>query len=431
MKPSIKIKDNKKNFFFILKKDLDFYTNHYNPIIKTQFGFNFMKYYKLQLVFVLLVQGLSFYFSSDTTREALISAYGISLILLIISFILRKILVHIQLDEVKKEIDELIIEKKAYILTSLMFWATFFLWLSHYSSKNNQNLDVFFGVIIFTCFVNIMVELYHKYKSKKTKNLSQYEEPNLITGWKILSKIRHDHLQTDARVISFYSGFVDVLTTIFLFSFLYSILPDVEGDLLPDWLISQFQLFTSNGFRFVLLFNIYIRYSLFCLIEMSANPSIRYNLKYFRRYVHGKVALVIVGSGATAGLTTWGLWGEAKGTLTTRGGDLSKFGHYPDKFVQYAQNGELLVAHNDEPGREFAHICRYSNIAPDDPRFVHNESGWVLPRASMENFAKDGIRVIEDELGNKCFTNKPVYSVFNPNTWFAVDTLSEINKNKK
>ena len=102
-----------------------------------------MKYYKLQLVSVLLVQGLSFYFSSDTTREAVISAYGIFLILLIISFILKKILVHIQLDEVKKEIDELIIEKKAYILISLIFWATFFLWLSHYSSKNNENLDVF------------------------------------------------------------------------------------------------------------------------------------------------------------------------------------------------------------------------------------------------------------------------------------------------
>ena len=168
-----------------------------------------------------------------------------------------------------------------------------FLWLSHYSSKNNQNLDVFFGLIIFTCSVNIMAELYHKYKSKKTKNLSQYEEPNLITGWKILSKIRHDHLQTDARVISFYSGFVDVLTTIFLFFFFVFNITRCRMDLLPDWLISQLQLFTSSGFRFALLFNIYIRYSLFCLIEMSANPSIPNNLKYFRGYVHGKVVLIV------------------------------------------------------------------------------------------------------------------------------------------
>ena len=276
-----------------------------------------------------------------------------------------------------------------------------------------------------------MVELYHKYKSKKTKNLSQHEEPNLITGWKILSKIRHDHLQTDARVISFYSGFVDVLTMIFLFSFLYSILPDVEGNLLPDWLISQLQLFTSSGFRFALLFNIYIRYSLFCLIEMSANPSIPHNLKYFRGYVHGKVVLIVVGLGVIAGLTAWGFWAEAKSTVTTRTGDLSKFGYYPDIFTQRLQNNELLVAHNTEAGKEFAHICRDSNIPHDDPRFVKNAGGWVLPSQSMENLAKDGIRLTEDAFGNKCLTNKPVYSLFDPNTWYAVDTLSEINKNKK
>ena len=383
-----------------------------------------MKYYKLQLVSVLLVQGLSLYFSSDTTREAVISAYGISLILLIISFILKKILVHIQLYEVKKELDEHYREK-AYILTSLMFWATFFL------KKNNENLDVFFGVIIFTCFVNIMVELYHKYKSKKTKNLSQHEELNLITGWKILSKIRHDHLQTDARVISFYSGFVDVLAIIFLFSFLYSILPDVEGDFLPDWLISQLQLFTSSGFRLAVLFNIYIRYSLFCLIEMSANPSIPHKLKYFRRYVKGKVALIVVGSGATAGLGAWGAYAEMKTTVATQNGNLSQFAYYPDILIQRLQNNELLVAHNTADGREFAHICRASNLPHDDPRFVKNAGGWVLPDKSMENLAKDGIRLTEGAFGNKYLTNKPAYSLFNPNTWYAVDTLPEINKNKK
>ena len=78
--------------FLYKKEDKHAYLNNYDPLVKTQLGFYFMKYPQLQLTAILVGQFLIWCFSSDVGSNLLFQLYAVFIVRCIFLFALEKFL---------------------------------------------------------------------------------------------------------------------------------------------------------------------------------------------------------------------------------------------------------------------------------------------------------------------------------------------------
>lgn len=282
----------KSKLFFIREQDLNIYLNKYDPLVKTQLGFNFMKYPQLQLSAILISQLLLLYFSSNIGSTILIQLYALFFLRCIVLFIVNKVLTISGLDEINKEIDDLIIRNKGYVFLFIIFMLSLFFYSLNYSFEN-EPLYIFLGMCILGTVAQLIAHVYREYEYK-TKDFEKGDKPSYLIGLAELKKIRDHHLKTDARLINLYSEFVNMMILIFLLCSLYDkILP--ENTFLPDLLANHDVLFfQTKEFWWVLLPNFPIRYSLFSIIECIGNPTFFKNLKLGASMAKFKTTSIIV-----------------------------------------------------------------------------------------------------------------------------------------
>ena len=89
---------------FILEKDRDTYLNSYKPLIKTQYGFNFMTYPQLQFSLIVSVSSLTYYFMSYETRNCFLIILFVWSVRVIMGYIVKNILSYIGVDEINNRI---------------------------------------------------------------------------------------------------------------------------------------------------------------------------------------------------------------------------------------------------------------------------------------------------------------------------------------
>jgi len=416
--------------FLYKKEDKHAYLNNYDPLVKTQLGFYFMKYPQLQLTAILVGQFLIWCFSSDVGSNLLFQLYAVFIVRCIFLFALEKFLWVIGLDEINKELDNLIIKHKSYVFLFFIFVFSLILYSLNDFSLENEVSYFILGWFILVTVVQLIGHLYSEYEYK-TKDFEKGDKPSILIGLRELKKIRDHHLQTAARLINFYSLFVNWAILLFLLAGVHNHIISPENSSLVSLFEKHNILFLqTKEFWWVLLPNFTIRYILFCFIECAANPAFS-NSRLWSGLVKIKTASMFgVAIFGPTGMLIGDHYLTVNHNSTFETGDTAKVNNTfaPKFFVQWCQNRVGLIPYDSPEGQELSHILRSSGMN-DRPEIALNATtGDLNPTETKINFEKNGFIFERDPINNNRFrlVPKPVspvppapVSIFAPSTWFS------------
>ena len=260
-----KANTSQESLWLIREKDRDIYLNSYKPLVKTQYGFIFMKYPQVQLGLIVIVHSLLYYFMSDSVRSTLLIIYAVFAMRLTIGYIVKNILVATGLDELNYEIEKFLERHKGFVLLYIMSMLFLALSLSYFWLHSNM-LTGFIIVVIFANFLYLAAHTHaqHELKIKGVDINGNTKDDDvqlsMIAGFTLLAEIREAHLKTDAYMINYHKMFVNTGLVLLLCSMLYTLTsPVVESNVLPDWLIEQILLFKSTYVWYFLIMHLNAR----------------------------------------------------------------------------------------------------------------------------------------------------------------------------